>query len=184
MARLIFIGVLFLVSIVVSSFPSALSRRDECSNPVRDTCSFYADCVESRYDCGPTGYPLNYGQPYCQKFTAAKSQLSEQGKQWVSDTMLCLQTSLVPEALGEPSAVKTCQALHDKAFASHVGCYVQSGLCQLPPTDWWVIVTTVGFWELFQSWVQSLETGAECIAFIIWFERQVSCYNFQPFPCA
>jgi hypothetical protein len=116
MTRLISFGVFFLVSIFVSSFPNGLSRRDQCSNPVRDTCSFYADCIEPRYHCGPTGYPLNYGKPYCQKFTAAKSKLSAQGKQWVSDTMLCLQTALVPEALGQPTAAKTCSALHDKVM--------------------------------------------------------------------
>ena len=178
----------FLLVTMASSFPTfpklEISRRDECSTPVRDSCTFYRDCLEDRYHCGPDGYPLSYGQPYCEKFTAAKSQLSDQGKEWVSDTMLCLQTALIPEATGAPSAVRGCDALKNKAFSNHTNCYVESGLCQLPPTDWWVISQTVGFWELVSSWQQSIPTAVNCLSFIIWLEREASCYNFQPFPCA
>jgi hypothetical protein len=97
--------------------------RDECSAPVRDTCTFYLDCLEDRnYDCGASGYPLGYGQYYCEQFTAAKPQLSPAGQTWVSDTMLCLQTALVPEATGAANAVVGCSALYTLAFSTHAMC--------------------------------------------------------------
>src|SRR5437762_8062672 len=97
------IGLLFFVSILLPAsgrslqpFSRSVSRGDECSAPIRDTCTFYLDCLEDgNYDCGTAGYPIGYGQYYCEKFNAAKPLLSPQGQQWVSDTMLCLQTALI-----------------------------------------------------------------------------------------
>ena len=179
---------LFRLAYSLPGFPKLdIARRDECSAPVRGTCTFYLDCLEDRnYDCGPKGYPLGYGQYYCEKFTAAKSQLSDPGKKWVSDTMLCLQTALIPEGTAAPNAVHGCDALQSKAVSTHAKCYVDSGLCQLPPTDWWVIVQTVGFWELFAGFQiieQTLIAGWDCISFFVWLNEEASCYDFQPFPC-
>jgi hypothetical protein len=125
----------------------------ECSAPIRDSCDFYLQCLEDRnYDCGITGYPLGYGQLYCQKFvSAAKPHLSAAGQTWMSNTMLCLQKALVPEATGAPNAVNGCDALKDKAFGTHAKCYVDNGLCFLPPTDWLVILRTLGFKTMFAS---------------------------------
>src|SRR5262245_22793145 len=69
----------------------SLVRRDQCSSPVRDTCTFYRACLENHYHCGPSGYPIGYGEHYCKAFTAAKPKFDAKGKKWVSDTMFCLQ---------------------------------------------------------------------------------------------
>src|SRR5579862_8034144 len=124
-----FFGLLFLLPLVFAASIeriSSLSARDQCSSPVRDTCTFYRTCLESRYHCGASGYPLGYGEHLCQAFTAAKPKFDDKGKQWVSDTMLCLQRSLIPEATGSTAAVKTCSDLFHKAFDSHSSCYVDS----------------------------------------------------------
>lgn len=129
-----------------------LRPRDECSDPVPDSCSFYVDCLEDRnFDCGPSGYPLAYGQVYCEKFEAAKPFFSAKGQIWVSDTMLCLQQALIPEATGAADAVQGCAALSTKAFGTHAECYVQSGLCGLGVSDWLIIIETVGITNLFAS---------------------------------
>ena len=49
------------------------------------------------------GYPLGYGQNYCNKFTNGRSLFDAQGQQWITDTMQCLQLALVPDttAVGE-----------------------------------------------------------------------------------
>lgn len=119
-------------------------NSSECASPVRGQCSFYADCLEARYHCGPTGYPLGYGEVYCNKFVADESLLSSKGQKWMLDTMECLQDTLVPEATGAPDAVQTCAQLDDKAFNSHPGCYVDNGLCWLSFSDWFSIVKIVG----------------------------------------
>jgi len=51
-----------------------------CSNPVRGQCSFYEDCLEARYHCGPDGYPLGYGKKYCNKFIATIDKFSPEAQ--------------------------------------------------------------------------------------------------------
>ena len=139
--------------------------------PQPDDCTFYSQCLEPRYNCGSTGYPLGYGYYYCNKFEAVKPQLSTAGQAWVTDTMLCLQNALVPEALGQSSAVQGCQNLWDYAFSTHAGCYLQSGICLLPPNDWFIIVQTIGVENLvtnFQALIQAVETAVACLAFYEW----------------
>ncbi|OXV05855.1 hypothetical protein Egran_06377 [Elaphomyces granulatus] len=46
-----------------------------------------------------------------------------------------------------PPAVRLTTTL----FGTHPDCYVKSGLCTLPPTDWWTITDTVSFAALFNS---------------------------------
>ena len=35
-------------------------------------CSFY-DCLNTRFQCGPTDYPLAYGKKYCLRFASQSS---------------------------------------------------------------------------------------------------------------
>src|SRR5437660_11912620 len=77
-----------------SLLPRAIPTN-ECFDPVPNTCSFYSDCLESRLNCGPSGYPIGYGLNYCNKFSAARSKMSAAGQTWVTNTMLCLQRDLV-----------------------------------------------------------------------------------------
>ena len=84
------------------------------------------------------------------------------------NTMKCLQDALIPEATGAVGAVQTCEELNDKAFNSHAPCYLENGLCALPPSNWEVIVKVVGFETLFSSWEaakETLEAASGCSAF-------------------
>ncbi|KIY74369.1 hypothetical protein CYLTODRAFT_484685 [Cylindrobasidium torrendii FP15055 ss-10] len=132
--------------------------------PVRGSCAFYTDCLEANYHCGEEGYPLGYGNKYCNKFSDEQEKLSAEGKDWMLDTMVCLQTALVPYATGNTST--TCDELEHAAFATHPACYVDSGFCELPPTDWVAVVDIVGLKTLFESWdafLASLEAAEGCL---------------------
>ncbi|KAL1694174.1 hypothetical protein GGG16DRAFT_110525 [Schizophyllum commune] len=167
-----FFLVLALSLIPLVKIPSSTSdlvgvrAADVCSDPPRNNCSFYLDCLESRYHCGPEGYPVGYGYKYCTQFSVEREKLSEKGQTWMVDTMQCLQRTLVPEATGVSNT--TCEQLEDKAFDSHSVCYTQAGLCTLPPTDWLAIVSIVHLPTLFQSWdafKETLQAGADCLGF-------------------
>ncbi|EZF33397.1 hypothetical protein H109_03906 [Trichophyton interdigitale MR816] len=163
---------------------SPLARReepDECSSPAPNSCSFYTACLEKRIPCGPDGYALAYGDHYCNRFSAASPQLSASGQEWVTKTMLCLQQKLVPAALGEDEQVSTCPAVREFAFSTHPECYIEGGVCLLPPTDWLIIVGTVGFTELFDSieaLAATLKTVKGCLDFYLWLIKN----NFIPRP--
>lgn len=152
-------------SLPVSRSAGPPSSDPACINPPIDDCSFYANCLESRYDCGPSGYPLAYGQMFCNKFSADRSLLDSQGQQWMIDTMHCLQLALVPDAIGPET---TCQALANQAYGTHAGCYVDSGLCILGVNDWSSIIQIVDIKTLFQNWEAfeaTIETAVECVGF-------------------
>lgn len=141
--------------------------EQECSNPSRDSCAFYADCLEARYHCGPNGYPVGFGAKFCQKFSDDRAELSARGQAWMLDTMQCLQRALVPEATGTKPGV-TCDSIKKKAFGTHAGCYVGSGLCKLSPSDWVAVVDIVRLKTLFENWdalLSVLEVGGECLEF-------------------
>jgi hypothetical protein len=147
-----------------------------CLNPPRDDCSFYAVCLESRYHCGPNGYPIGFGQKFCEKFRADRGQLSARGKAWMLDTMQCLQEKLVPEANASVGTAITCDSLEKKAFGTHAECYLQNGLCTLPPSDWLAIVEIVDFKTLFGSWdstMATLEAETGCLEFYLFLVEKV-----------
>jgi hypothetical protein len=92
------------------------------------------------------------------------------------DTMQCLQNALVPEATGSGAGV-TCDSIEEKAFGTHAECYVGSGLCMLPPSDWLAIVHIVQFKTLFENWdafLATLETGGGCLEFYLYLAAQAS----------
>ena len=89
------------------------------------------------------------------------------------DVMQCLQRTLVPDATGSAAGV-TCDSIEKKAFASHAPCYVESGLCWPPPTDWLAIVNIVGLDTLIGSkdvLIESLEAGGGCLAAYLFFVK-------------
>ncbi|KAJ6469158.1 hypothetical protein C8R47DRAFT_1055488 [Mycena vitilis] len=141
----------------------------KCANPIPNDCTFYTDCLEAKYSCGTDGYPIGYGFHFCTKFAESKSELSSHGQAWISNTMLCLQRALVPEATGAPGASATCGDLKTKAFASHADCYVDSGLCSLPISDWEkVSVEIVGpgtLVESFDALKATTSVGLQCTKF-------------------
>ncbi|KAF7984006.1 hypothetical protein HWV62_17494 [Athelia sp. TMB] len=145
------------------------STAPECISPPLDSCTFYADCLESRYHCGPTGYPIGYGQHFCTQFVANESLLDPAGQTWMVNTMHCLQLALVGDAIDANAT--TCSALETQAFGTHAGCYVSNGLCTLGIHDWEAIIEIVDIKTLFESWdafKATLEAAGDCAAFIAW----------------
>ncbi|KIJ65779.1 hypothetical protein HYDPIDRAFT_174667 [Hydnomerulius pinastri MD-312] len=131
-----------------------------------DQCAFYTTCLESRYACGPTGYPLAYGHKFCQMFTDQRNKLDAKGQQWMLDTMHCLQLFLVPDAID--ARPTTCAALKDEAFGSHARCYTRNGFCTLGVHDWAAVLEIVDITTLFSSWdafKATIEATADCAEF-------------------
>ncbi|PPQ80729.1 hypothetical protein CVT25_001849 [Psilocybe cyanescens] len=173
----------------VSSAGRPQTPGDLCSNPPRGQCAFYRDCLESRFHCGSEGYPLGYGEKFCEKFVAGQEKLSSAGQKWMMDTMQCLQRVLVPDATAPDSKLKLdsdsesvhgtngsdsesflkdrrCSALKEKAFDSHSACYLSNGLCSLSGRDWVQIVEIIGVKTLFDSWdaiKETIEAAEGCL---------------------
>jgi len=105
----------------VSSGKSNLSQN--CLVPSGVDCSWYSDCLEAKYNCGDTGYPIGYGEKFCNLFQQNYQSFSSQGQAWINAVRKCLQVTLVP-VLQTSAASLTCYQLKTKAFDSHVPCYI------------------------------------------------------------
>ncbi|CAF1293351.1 unnamed protein product [Adineta steineri] len=139
--------------------------RNTCMNPPMQSCAFYSDCMEEKVACGPNGYALGYGMKYCMKFSNTLQSFSPRGQRWIWDTMNCLQKTLVSPL---KNCENNCSILRKTAFDSHPGCYVKSGVCELPAFDWITIASIVGK-DIFSSdgFIQALKTVPQCIPDIL-----------------
>jgi hypothetical protein len=69
---------------------------------------------------------------------------------------MCLQEHLDHIAWDED-----CSYVKASAFDSHPGCYIRSGICFLPPTDWKLILDTIDIQDI--NLRQAIITGVSCI---------------------
>lgn len=149
------------------------STDPACSNPPMDQCAFYANCLESRYQCGPDGYPIGYGQHYCQKFSNNRDLFDARGQQWVIDLIHCLQLALVGDAIDATPPALDCQALREQASASHARCYTSTGFCTLSVQDWAAVVemadmkVLLSSWDVLKATVETLGYCAEFYAYMV-----------------
>ncbi|CAF3645542.1 unnamed protein product [Rotaria socialis] len=135
-------------------------KNHNMCKPAKDNCDFYK-CLESNYECGPTGYPTSFGLKYCQKYAEESSNFTPQGQKWITLVRLCLQESLINDAVCKTN----CSTIHNNAFKSHARCYISSGVCKLPSSDWNAIKKTVGIATLLASkdaFLEALKTKIVC----------------------
>ena len=61
---------LFLITVIVYQLLSATTAQQRNCTALANAgnCDFYTQCVEPRFQCGSSGYPLGYGDKYCRKF--------------------------------------------------------------------------------------------------------------------
>ena len=65
MTLLVFSVVLYLAITVKAQNCTALANDSNCD--------FYTQCVEPKFQCDTSGYPLAYGDRYCRRFTNGQS---------------------------------------------------------------------------------------------------------------
>ena len=59
----------FIIPSLCLLFISATSNAQDCEAlATQGNCSFYRECLEKRIPGGVGGYPLNYGERYCERF--------------------------------------------------------------------------------------------------------------------
>lgn len=112
---------------------------------------------------GSSNYALNYGFKYCNRYETNLRKFSRAGREWIAKTRTCLQQVLAPHIAGN----YTMADLKEFAFESHTRCYVDSGVCELSPSDWLQIVSTVKdalLSEVLKTGQNVVSTGAECTA--------------------
>lgn len=101
-------------------------------------CAFYTQCLEPVFQCGsiradPNSYPINYGDRYCRKFSAATYRTSI-APVWRDATLPCLHLSLVDTLRKKLNGEAiTCEQLTNIGFDSHPRCYTtpEKSICNV-----------------------------------------------------
>ena len=119
-------------------------------------CNYYT-CREAEAQCGEDGYLLNYAHRYCNQFRlVTEPNVSRAGQMWLRKIRRCLITTL---DRAEPST--DCQSISDEGFGSHPQCYVDTGFCDLPISDWAAVLATIDTLDF--SFRESFITGNKCL---------------------
>lgn len=122
------------------------------------SCEFYS-CMEQKTQCGKNGYWKKWGLYYCQKFLFHESEFSPASQKWLQASRLCLQRSSQHLASGN----LTCEQMGDTALNTHVGCYVDTGFCELTVSEknkiYWYLSSAMIYSAI---WKQVLEVGQIC----------------------
>lgn len=137
-------------------------------------CGFYTR-VENILNCQPQGhdYLVNYGFRYCEEFKKQTGEWSDQAKKWVQDTGQCLQEMLSDN---RANRIAPCSQLEEFAFDVHPICYKQYGICKLPLTDKYNIITTVRGVDYLsrRSFMQGLNVALSCINEMVSIEENAT----------
>lgn len=137
------------------------TQDNDCSQFI-GTCDFYL-CQEKKEPCGLDGYNLSYGYKYCSrsKFSLLKKMKTNLGKKWTESVFQCLQSQSLVASNNNKN--RSCEKIKDQAYASHPGCYINSGFCELNLDDKLKILKTVKE-ELFtlDTIKQGLEVLSQC----------------------
>lgn len=114
-----------IILVLLLTMPYAFASR-----PSSKSCEYYKT-VEASYQCGRSGYPLQFGYRLCEKYRKAEASMSKAVKRWFPKIRLCLQEYIARNH----GNFRSCSDLHQRAIDSHIGCYLKTGFCELSWAD-------------------------------------------------
>lgn len=133
----------------------------DAQNIAGHEATFYR-CAEETLACGPDGYLIGYGAKYAERFyRRTRPWMSARGKLWLDRTLVCLQVTLRDRI----DASMSCEDVRTIAYDSHPECYVDSGFCALPWSDWFAVLGTVDGidWLSRDAQRQVIATARQCL---------------------
>lgn len=142
--------------------PLLVSAAEVCQTS-DSSCEYY-ECIESKVHCGEEGYPLRFGKKNCQKYLDQQSQSYEHVQVWYPKIRKCLQDA-VDKMLQSPTGPSTCSELESAAFESHIGCYYNTGFCELNFMDKVQVINQTGAdFFMYDSIATGIKIENECSA--------------------
>lgn len=94
---------------IVALLAVAAALPEECWTRLLESqsCMWYTQCLEEKFQCGKTGYSVGYGFKYCSKF--GQLNTFPAARLWIEKTTLCLKRRLAPKLAD--SVQLTCHEL-------------------------------------------------------------------------
>ncbi|NJO16601.1 MAG: glycoside hydrolase family 19 protein [Thioploca sp.] len=141
--------------ITVTRFNAGELCKSGCSyyQKRHDDYVFRHSCCESK--SSPPDYYLDYGLKYCEKFTRETyPKLSPEGQQWLKKARCNLQIMMEKGLQNKPELESSSEKFRKFAFNTHPKAYLDAGLADLSPKDWFYISTTPELkeWLKLETW--------------------------------
>ena len=129
---------LLIIAGVLSSFFISISAwASNCTSQLGQ-CGYYK-CVQDEIRCSDSDYLSGFAIPYCYKYQADQKNYSDRGQIFLSKVRYCLQVKIEDFTNENQYA---CKDLREYAIHSHIGCYLNSGFCELSMAEKMRIVLT------------------------------------------
>lgn len=118
----------FQILFLLIFFPCLIFSQSCSESSQNSNCEFYEKCLEDKYHCGDLGFPMAFGKNFCEKFMNSLDAFSNNGKECIENTNICLK-----EALDNLLIIPTtnCYSLFYTAFESFSYCLASNGYCDL-----------------------------------------------------
>lgn len=139
--------------------PKMITVSPKCYIPAfTSDCEWYSHCLEARLPCEQTefNYAVSYGKAICSIFVETFNSFSEEGKNWITSSQMCIADKL--KSVLNPFRKSDCKNLRKRAYLAHTKCYhlhlyryrSGSGFCNLQHTDQMKI-----YWSIKQLYQNS-----------------------------
>lgn len=127
-------------------FPNFI-KPQTCIDYVESSdCLFYSKCLEESYKCGDKGFPLKYGDYYCNRLFEKLEIFSITAQYCFQNSNLCLKGAFLA-AMEDPNT--DCETLKKVAWDVLPTCLVTYGYCSLFFDATNIIQDVKGMLEIF-----------------------------------
>lgn len=126
-------SIIFSVFLGLSESPSFAMDLNNLS----ESCDTYYD-IENSLRCGYQSYIRKFAIPYCQDYLNSRDSLSLTGQVVTKNIRACLQLELLENL--KKNMYFSCDNIQSIGIRSHYKCYIESGFCQLPNQDLFIIM--------------------------------------------
>lgn len=120
------------------------------AGPSATDCIYYLQ-AEQEYKCGQHGYLMDFGFRLCQRYLKEQPNTRPNVQTWFPKVRYCLQDYIEKNR----GTFRDCHDLKKRALDSHVGCYLETGFCDLRFEDDAQILQITSF-DLFRPSIISL----------------------------
>lgn len=123
----------FIIFLSLATNPSFSQELDALS----ENCDSYYR-IENSLRCGYQSYVRKFAIPYCQEYLQNNDLLSPTGQIVTKNIRACLQMELLENF--HKNMYFSCENIQAIGIQSHYKCYIESGFCQLPNQDLFIIM--------------------------------------------
>ena len=144
---------IFITILALSMPTSAMSDSSEI-----EVCEIYREKA-AELSCTNQNYLIQFGYRYCRTYVINEYRFLPETQQVLSALRGCLANDV------KNDVALTCQTSEERAMASHLECYVQSGFCEVDAFDK-VMIFSIAAKELNRKSFRKTmgEVASACVA--------------------